>query len=255
MPPSRKSSRQSQRTKMKSRHKKSRQVHVSSQPIDRTPSYMYNRMLQYSGIDYPHHIRSANEFAVRQSRRVPATWIQDNYANEPIDLNFQNPNQQPLPLDELRRRIEENEFRRRQLMNMPLMQHQLDRYGSLWDAYLYWNPSKRPPNYQVPNENTIRAYDYNYKGPREVTYEYQDPTLQRMQATTLRQEQEKQHDADLFWNPSKRPADYRMPNEQMIYQLDMNYHGPREITYEYQDPFIRRQHINSVRRKRYLSTI
>jgi hypothetical protein len=26
------------------------------QPIERTPSYMYNRMLQYSGIDYPHHI-------------------------------------------------------------------------------------------------------------------------------------------------------------------------------------------------------
>lgn len=66
-------------------------------------------MLQYSGIDYPGHISSANKFAVIHGRRVPATWIQEQYANQPIDLNFQTPN--PLPLNELRRRIEENEFR------------------------------------------------------------------------------------------------------------------------------------------------
>jgi hypothetical protein len=57
---------------------------------------------------------------------------------------------------------------------MPLNEHQLEEFNYNWDAYLFLNPSKRPPNYQVPDEEMIRIYDDRYKGPREITYEYQD---------------------------------------------------------------------------------
>ena len=228
---------------------------IQKQPIERTPPYMYNKMLEYSGIHYPGYIRNANHMVVLNDRRLPATWIQDNYAFHPIDLNFQNPNQEPLPLDELRRRIEENEFHRKQLVNMPLNEHQLDEFDYKWNAYLFWNPSKRPPNYQVPDEDTISSYDYNYRGPREITYEYQDPRLQTSQENNLRQNQNQQHNADLFWNPSKRPANYRMPSEYVILDYDKIHTGPREIVYEYQDPILKRQHAEFLRRKRYLSTI
>ena len=225
---------------------------IQKQPIERTPPYMYNKMLEYSGIHYPGYIRNANHMVVLNDRRLPATWIQDNYAFHPIDLNFQNPNQEPLPLDELRRRIEENEFHRKQLVNMPLNEHQLEAFDFRWDAYLFWNPSKRPPNYAIPDEDTIWAYDSNYSGPREITYEYQDPEYQRMQAIMIRQEQDKQHAADVFWNPSKRPADYQVPDEHRVLDYDKTYHGPRELTYEYQRPMIKRQHDEYLRRKRYL---
>lgn len=207
-------------------------------PIERVPPYMYNKMLQYSGIDYPHHIRSANRMTVLHDRRVTPTWLQIDYAS-PISLNFKNPNRHPLPLNELRHRIEENEFRRKQLVNMPLNEHQLEEFNYNWDAYLFWNPSKRPPNYQVPDEEMIRIYDDRYKGPREITYEYQDPILQRFRASTLRREQEL-HDADLFWNPSKRPANYRMPSEYLILEYDKIHTGPREIVYEYRDRYLKR---------------
>jgi len=213
---------------------------------------MYNRILQYSGIHYPHHIRSANEFVVRNDRRVPNLVTQKSYADLPIDLNFKNPNQHPFPLSELQRRIAENEFHRRQLVNLPLNENQLDMFDYYWDAYLFWNPSKRPPNYQVPDEDVIFEYNSNYNGPREITYEFQDQDFQRMNDIINRQELEHQHSADLFWNPSKRPANYQVPEEHRVLDYDKNYNGPREITYEYQTPHIRRQHANFVRRKQYL---
>ena len=224
---------------------------ASEIPIERTPNYMYNRMLQYSGIDYPGYISSANKFAVIHGRRVPATWIQEHYATEPVKLNFNTPNQ-PLPLDEFRRQIEENEFRRRQLVNMPLTPYQSDLFDSSWNAYLFWNPSKRPPNYQMPNEETIHRY-ISYKGPREIDYEFQNPVYQRDKQSIMREKQTLQHDAELFWNPSKRPANYRLPNEYNIFKFDTNYYGPREITYEYQDPYLRQQHANHVRAIQYLT--
>jgi hypothetical protein len=67
-------------------------------PIERVPPYMYNKMLQYSGIDYPHHIRSANHMTVLHDIRVTPTWLQIDYASHPISLNFKNPNRHPLPL-------------------------------------------------------------------------------------------------------------------------------------------------------------
>ena len=216
---------------------------------ERVPPYMYNKILEYAGIHYPGYIRSANHMAVLHDRRLPATWIQETYAYQPIELNFQNPN--PLPLNELRRRIEENEFRRKQLVTMPLNKHHLESFKFRWNAYLFWNPSKRPPNYAIPDEDTIWAYDSNYS-PREITYEYQDPEYQRIQAIIIRQEQDKQHAADVFWNPSKRPADYRMPTEVSILDYDKTYHGPRNLTYEYQRPMMKRQHDEFIRRKRYL---
>ena len=225
------------------------------QPIERVPPYMYNKMLQYSGIEYPGYIRNANHMTVLHDRRVTPTWLQMDYASHPIDLNFQNPNQEPLPLDELRRRIEENEFRRKQLVNMPLNDYQLEEFNHNWGAYLFWNPSKRPPNYQVPDEDMISAYDYRYRGPRELTYEYQTPRLQTSQANRVRDEQARQHEAELFWNPSKRPANYRMPSEYLILDYDKIHTGPREIVYQYQDPRLKRRHADFLRRKRYLSTI
>jgi type II secretory pathway component PulJ len=105
----------------------------------------------------------------------------------------------------------------------------------------------------MPNENAIWYIYSNYKGPREITYEYQNPQYQRLNDTINRRQQEFQNDADLFWNPSKRPANYRFPNEHLIFLYDKNYNGPREITYEYQTPHIRRQHANFVRRKQYLT--
>ncbi len=156
------------------------------QPIERVPPYMYNKMLQYQGIEYPGYIRSANHMVVLNDRRVTPTWLQMDYASHPIDLNFQNPNQDPLPLDELRSRIEKNEFHRKQLVNMPWNEYQSDNFNYMWNAYLFWNPSKRPPNYQVPNEDTISSY-YNYSGPREIVYEYRDRFLRLEHASFLRQ--------------------------------------------------------------------
>ena len=224
--------------------------------IHKTPSYMYNRILQYSGIDYPHHIRSANEFVVRQDRRLPDRLIQNTYANQPIELNFQNQNQHPLPLHELRRRINENEFRRRQLVDIPFTDYQLETFYSkedtYWDAYLYFNPSKRPADYQLPTADLIEIYNSNYNGPREIAYQPSSFIYERLNEDRIRTDQDFQQNAHLFFNPSKRPADYRIPTEFEIFRYDKNYNGPREITYEYQDPIIRERHANFIRVKRYV---
>jgi hypothetical protein len=144
-----------------------------SASIKNIPTDLYKVILQYSGIDYPGKIRNASEFVLRH-RRVPPSWTQDNRMYDSIEHNF---SQQPLSLPDFQHQLEE-QFRRKQLVNRPMNGRHLKRFTSLWDAYLFWNPSKRPANYQEPPEDVIFEYEM-YTGPREITYEYQNPQISR----------------------------------------------------------------------------
>ena len=139
-------------------------------------------ILQYSGINYPGKIRNATEFSLRH-RLVPPSWKQDNHMYDSVEHNF---SQQPLSLPDFQHHLEK-QFTRKQLVNRPMNGRHLKRFTSLWDAYLFWNPSKRPANYHMPSEYHILDYDMIHRGPREIVYEYRDPYLRRQHARFLRQ--------------------------------------------------------------------
>jgi hypothetical protein len=170
-----------------------------------------------------------------------------------IELNFMNPDKDPLPLAELQRRIEENEYRKRQLVNVPLNQRQLDKFHSLWNIFLYYNPSKRPPNYKPKRPDIF--YENIYNGPREIPKDRGD--------SEIKKDKRKQLAAYYFWNPSKRPEGYNghlaysdnsgYSQTYILENYDMNYHGPREITYKYTDWIVKPKHAAYVRAKKYLS--
>ena len=174
---------------------------IPRQPIYSTPSYMFNKMLEYQGIQYPNHIKGPNEWAIRSARRIPSDFLRirgdyvvddspHNYASQfaddldlygetavkhnasltmiiekEIELNFMKPN--PLSLPEFKLYLQDY-FKKKQLVSRPMNWREISTFNVTMNAYFFWNPSKRPANYVVPTDrNIIVSFDNNYNGPRE----------------------------------------------------------------------------------------